>query len=138
VYDRRRTYSNTPSISQFTTKRGVRFVTWDHIIRFQEMYPKTGFQAIIQVACTNGLSTVHKAENCGSPATCRVCQQRHQSLLHQGRTSNPLSGAATIAGYDNLRGYVLLATAKVSLQGPIGQLQTCRALLHRCILSQGG
>jgi len=49
------------------------------------------------------------------------CQRQH-SLLHQGPTSNPVSGAATIAGYDNPRRYALLATAKESLQGPTGQL----------------
>jgi len=35
-----------------------------------------------------------------------------------------VAGAATIAGYDNPRKNTLLATAKVSLQGPNGQLQT--------------
>jgi len=35
-----------------------------------------------------------------------------------------VAGAATIGGYDNSRGYTLLATAKVALQGPTGQLQT--------------
>jgi len=86
--------------------------------RFQEMDPKTRRQAIIQVgACTNCLSTAHKVENCESPATWRVCQQRHHSLLHHGPTRNPVAGAATIPGYDNPRGYALLATAKLSLQG---------------------
>jgi len=40
-----------------------------------------------------------------------------------------VAGAVTIEGYDNLRGYTLLATAKVSLQGPTGHLQTCRAVI---------
>jgi len=93
--------------------------------RFQKMDPKTRRQAIIQVgACTNCLSTAHKVENCGSQATCRVCQQRHHSLLHHGATSNPVAGAATITGYDNPRGYALLR------QGPTGQLQTCRAVTN--------
>jgi len=39
-----------------------------------------------------------------------------------------VAGAVTIAGYDNPRGFTLLATAKVSLQGPTGHLQTCRAV----------
>jgi len=70
--------------------------------RFQEMDPKTRRQAITQVGvCTNCLSTAHKVENCGSAATCQI--------------SNP-------------RGYPLLAIAKVSLQGPTRQLQTCRAV----------
>jgi len=61
--------------------------------RVQQMDPKAWRQAIIQVeACTNCLSTVHKVENCGSPTTCRVCQQRHHSLLHQRPTSNPVAG----------------------------------------------
>jgi len=98
--------------------------------RVQQMDTKARRQAIIQVgACTNCLSTAHKVENCGSPTTCRVCQQRHHSLLHQGPPSNPVSGAVTIARYDNPRGYVLLATAKVSLQGPTSQLQTCHAII---------
>jgi len=98
--------------------------------RFQQMDPKALRQANIQVgACTNCLSTAHKAENCRSPTTCRVCQQRHRSLLHEGPTSNPVAGAVTIAGYDNVGGYTLLATAKVSLQGPNVQLQTCRAVI---------
>jgi len=87
-------------------------------------------QAIIQVgACTNWLSTAHTVENCRSPATGRVCQQRHHSLLQQVSISNLVAGAATIAGYDDVGGYTLLAIAKVSLQGPNGQLQTCRAVL---------
>jgi len=95
--------------------------------RVQQMDPKARRQAIIQVgACTNCLSTSHKVENCGSPTTCRVCQQRHHSLLHQGPTSNQVACAVTIAG---VGGYTLLATAKVSLQGPNGQLQTCRAVI---------
>jgi len=62
--------------------------------RIQQMDPKARRQAIIQVgACTNCLSTTHKVENCGSPTTCRVCQQRHHSLLHQGPTSSPVAGA---------------------------------------------
>jgi len=98
--------------------------------RIQQMDPKARRQAIIQVgAYTNCLSTAHKVENCGSPSTCRVCQQRHHSLLHQGPTSNPVAGAVTIAGYDDLGGCTLLATAKVSLQGPNGQFQTCRAVI---------
>jgi len=98
--------------------------------RFQEMDPKTRRKAIIQVgACKKCLSTAHKVENCGSPTTCRVCQQRHHSLLHQLSTSNLVAGAATIAGYDDVRGYILITTAKVSLQGPTGQLQTCRAAI---------
>jgi len=32
-----------------------------------------------------------------------------------------VADAVTIAGYDNPRGYTLLATAKVSLQGPTGE-----------------
>jgi len=40
-----------------------------------------------------------------------------------------VAGAVTIGGYDNPRGYILLATAKVSLQGPTGHLQPCRAVL---------
>jgi len=40
-----------------------------------------------------------------------------------------VAGAVTIAGYDNPRGYTLLATAKVSLQGPTGHLQTCLAVI---------
>jgi len=99
--------------------------------RVQQMDPKARRQAIIQVgACTNCLSTAHKVENCGSPATCRVCQQRHQSLVHQGPTSNSVAVTETIAGYNNPRGYTLLATAKVSLQGPTGQLKTCRAIIE--------
>jgi len=95
------------------------------------MDPKAQRQGIIQVgACKNFLPLAHKVENCGSPPTCRFCQQRHHSLLHQGTTSNPVAGAVTIAGYDNPRGYTLLATAKVSLQGPTGQLQTCRAVIE--------
>jgi len=66
-------------------------------------------------------ATAHTVENCGSPATCRVCQQRHHSLLHQGPSSHLVSGVATIAGCDDVGGYTLLATAKVSLQGPNGQ-----------------
>jgi len=90
--------------------------------RVQQMDPKARRQTIIQVgACTNCLSTADKVENCGSPTTCRVCQQRHRSLLHQGPTSNSVADAVTIAGYDNPRGYTLLATAKVSLQGPTGE-----------------
>jgi len=41
-----------------------------------------------------------------------------------------VAGAVTNAGYDDVGGYTLLATAKVSLQGPNGQLQTCRAVIH--------
>jgi len=41
-----------------------------------------------------------------------------------------VAGAVTIAGYDHVGGYTLLATAKVSLQGPNGQLQTCRAVIY--------
>jgi len=90
------------------------------------MNPKARRQAIIQLgACKNCLPLAHKVENCGSPTTCRVCQQRHHSLLHQG----PVACAVTIPGYDDVGGYTLLATAKVSLQGPNGKLQTCRAVI---------
>jgi len=40
-----------------------------------------------------------------------------------------VAGAVTIAGHDDVGGHTLLATAKVSLQGPNGQLQTCRAVI---------
>jgi len=40
-----------------------------------------------------------------------------------------VAGAVTIAGYDDVGGFTLLATTKVSLQGPNGQLQTCRAVI---------
>jgi len=52
--------------------------------RCQQMDPKARRQAIIEVgACTICLSTAHKVENCGSPTTCRVSQQRHHSLAIQ-------------------------------------------------------
>jgi len=40
-----------------------------------------------------------------------------------------VAGAVTIAGYDDVEGYTLLATNKVSVQGPNGLLQTCRAVI---------
>jgi len=78
--------------------------------RFKDMDPKSRRQASIQ-----------------SQIVC--LQQRHHSLLHQGPTSNPVSGATTIAGHHNPRGDVLLVTAEVSLQKPTGQLQTCHAVI---------
>jgi len=75
------------------------------------MKPFPGNEPQIHGAWTNCLSTAHKVENCGTPATCRVCL--HHSLLHHGPTSNPVAGSATIPGYDNSKGYAL---------------QTCRAV----------
>jgi len=40
-----------------------------------------------------------------------------------------VAGAATIPGYDDVGGYTLIATTKVSLEGPNGKLQTCRAVI---------
>jgi len=40
-----------------------------------------------------------------------------------------VAGAVTIAGYDDVGGYTLLATAKFSFQGPNGQLQTFCAVI---------
>jgi len=58
-----------------------------------------------------------------------LVESASNGIIHQGPTSNPVAGAVTIAGYDDVGGYTLLATAKVSLQGPNGQLQTCRAVI---------
>ncbi|CAG9120009.1 unnamed protein product [Plutella xylostella] len=57
---------------------------------FHKMSPHERFQAAKNLnGCINCLSTKHKIASCQSASGCRVCKQKHHSLLHFNRESNP-------------------------------------------------
>lgn len=77
--------------------------------------------------CRNCLSTGHKADNCTSTYSCRVCEQRHHTLLHVTKqTGNVTSAVAADAKYTTL-----LATALVNTHTPDGVKVQLRALIDQ-------
>jgi len=48
------------------------------------MIPEERRQAMMKIAgCANCLPNYHKTNSCPSPMTCRLCRQRHHSMLHK-------------------------------------------------------
>ncbi|XP_011685182.1 PREDICTED: uncharacterized protein LOC105448357 [Wasmannia auropunctata] len=103
--------------------------------------------------CLNCLSHRHEIATCQSKYTCRICQQRHHTMLHidshspattkgttapveQPSTSNSVDAASVVAlasiPASATPSPVLLATAQVTLRSPSG-----RALVVRALLDQG-
>ncbi|XP_076660066.1 uncharacterized protein LOC143363353 [Halictus rubicundus] len=95
--------------------------------------------------CFNCLSNSHSLRECNSKNTCRVCNKRHHSLLHEDApppappNSEPSTPpvpssevnshlASTLAAP---RSGILLATAWVQLRVPSGRCVTVRALIDQ-------
>ncbi|XP_029157227.1 uncharacterized protein LOC114929730 [Nylanderia fulva] len=100
--------------------------------------------------CINCLSSKHAVQACPSKYSCRICQNRHHSMLHSDSTSsssNPNSTTVLNATSDKkendsvtalfststvtARKNVLLATARVAVFSPSGRTLNVRALLDQ-------
>jgi len=99
--------------------------------------------------CFNCLSVKHSVAECKSRFTCRLCQQKHHSMLHVDSlpSSTPNVATASVDQPTSAEEHqvnalsatsrnaipfpVLLATARVTVRAPSGREQTVRALLDQ-------
>ncbi|XP_076398051.1 uncharacterized protein LOC105662716 [Megachile rotundata] len=101
--------------------------------------------------CYNCLNTGHEQQKCPSSQKCLACSRRHHTLLHDAMTSSPsptkmvqkASTSGDTAGLSSDQGpstanalaltvsrsVALLATARVKLEAPSGEMMEVRALL---------
>ncbi|XP_076397876.1 uncharacterized protein LOC143266125 [Megachile rotundata] len=101
--------------------------------------------------CYNCLNTGHEQQKCPSSQKCLACSRRHHTLLHDAMTSSPsptkmvqkASTSGDTAGLSSDQGpstanalaltvsrsVALLATARVKLEAPSGEMIEVRALL---------
>ncbi|XP_063915672.1 uncharacterized protein LOC135131754 [Zophobas morio] len=85
--------------------------------------------------CFNCLKGGHDSRTCRS-MTCKICSNRHNSLLHQSRGPNYNNQSQTanlsINNYQlNSNVQVILSTALVQCSDSNGKVYTCRALLDQ-------
>lgn len=60
--------------------------------KFRKMTPQERWQVVISnTLCFNCLAQSHTVSNCASGQTCRVCQKRHNTLLHKPSPQSDLS-----------------------------------------------
>ncbi|XP_011883895.1 PREDICTED: uncharacterized protein LOC105571038 [Vollenhovia emeryi] len=100
--------------------------------------------------CFNCLSASHSLQECGSKYSCRTCGKRHHSMLHTYSDSEPNASVTqaketsttappAIVEVNSLRAsappvsrtQVLLATARVKVEGPSGRCVIARALIDQ-------
>jgi hypothetical protein len=84
--------------------------------------------------CFNCLFNNHQVQNCKSKYSCRKCNERHHTILHQEseQTTNNevLTAVDTVNNHAFLRNkFVLLSTAIVLVKNSSNQYVECRALL---------
>ncbi|XP_036329395.1 uncharacterized protein LOC118741503 [Rhagoletis pomonella] len=90
-----------------------------------------------QGACLNCLSKGHFLAKCRSSSLCRMCRQRHHTLLHasfnnqqESTATNATSQHVSVTShYADADRVTLLATAAVLVQDDAGRWQPARALL---------
>lgn len=99
---------------------------------FHKMTPHDRYLALKNInGCVNCLSVKHKSANCQSATGCRVCKQRHHSLLHFDRLSNPIpvrSAAEVVPAAPS--GCLAAASPMTSQAQPAAQVQPT-AQVHR-------
>ncbi|XP_076660035.1 uncharacterized protein LOC143363312 [Halictus rubicundus] len=97
--------------------------------------------------CPNCLSYNHAISSCASKHTCRMCQKRHHSLLHDESTPGARSSAessgtresvsaeinshSATAGSAATGSSILLATARIQVSVPSGRSVIIRALIDQ-------
>ena len=74
--------------------------------------------------CSNCLAGGHTTSNCKSTRSCRDCNQRHHTTIHQQAVSTPVNHAASLGV-----GNGLLPTAQVIIVAPNGRELKARALI---------
>ncbi|CAG7721424.1 unnamed protein product [Allacma fusca] len=79
--------------------------------------------------CLNCLRTGHFVSSCPSTFVCRVCKQKHHSLLHQIQSTDSVVVTNHASNDAKPATQVLLGTAVVHANDHHGALQTCRVLL---------
>lgn len=62
--------------------------------------------------CMNCLSVGHKSSSCPSTYTCRICKQRHHTLLHAPKLSSNVTSINQLSDTDG-QYFILLATALI-------------------------
>lgn len=85
-------FSSSTLVANADSKNKCLFCRNDHLIyncpTFLSKTPKDRYNIIKEKRyCTNCFGTKHNIRNCNSSSLCRMCQQRHHTLLHFGRSS---------------------------------------------------
>ncbi|XP_049302953.1 uncharacterized protein LOC125776112 [Bactrocera dorsalis] len=105
--------------------------------QFSQLDSKDKLTAIKKLgACINCLSKGHILANCHSTSSCRICQRRHHTLLHENFTNQPATLNAlsneqrlNVTAHYAANRVILLATAEIMVQDYTGRWQPARALL---------
>lgn len=81
--------------------------------------------------CNNCLRNNHPSSNCKSEKKCRICNEKHNTLLHLDREETTVN-THTRSINNNL---ALLSTAVILIADKNGKLHKCRALLDQGSMS---
>jgi hypothetical protein len=129
--------------------------TGEHVIyKCPEFTPKTSRQRFEIVKsrrlCINCLRPAHNANACNSKSSCRVCKERHHTMLHFEKSSAspaipgapsstlPSASSTAVAGTSSSSSSAvdsLLTKAVIEVKDARGHFQRVRAVLNNC--SQG-
>ncbi|XP_011862883.1 PREDICTED: uncharacterized protein LOC105559304, partial [Vollenhovia emeryi] len=108
----------------------------DHFVMLCEDYrKKTAVERKQHVTssglCLNCLGR-HKVGDCISKKDCSACGQRHHSSLHDACRENEVAKTSHVArGVSDKQAAVLLATARIRVEGPQGRWCFARALVDQ-------
>lgn len=84
-----------------------------------------------KLLCFNCLQPKHSAANCLNKNTCRECQMKHHTILHEtgDNQENPEGSKTVLLAHVKKHKQVLLLTAIVNVKNSSGEFIPCRALL---------
>ncbi|KAF8797168.1 hypothetical protein HNY73_001462 [Argiope bruennichi] len=100
---------------------------------FNRMKIEERLKAIEGICCRNCLRKNHKTDNCKINIGCKVCKNRHHTLLHKYNVNLPTETGsnpdvvAVSNGVSNSS--VLLSTAVIKVKDHSGKFVKCRALI---------
>ncbi|XP_035906396.1 uncharacterized protein LOC118509627 isoform X2 [Anopheles stephensi] len=79
--------------------------------------------------CNNCFGKNHNVNKCKSKFTCRICKNRHHTLLHRAHTNNNNNPSTVSMQNTTTQPTILLATAIVLIEDKTGKKHPARALL---------
>ncbi|KAF8785882.1 hypothetical protein HNY73_011379 [Argiope bruennichi] len=96
---------------------------------FNRMKIEERLKAIEGICCRNCLRKNHKTDNCKINIGCKVCKNRHHTLLHNYKVNLPTETDVVAVSNGVSNSSVLLSTAVIKVKDHSGKFVNCRALI---------
>ncbi|XP_028166029.1 uncharacterized protein LOC114356863 [Ostrinia furnacalis] len=145
-----RQIDNKPFINHSTTNTSQKcfICNEDHVLymctKFRELTNQEKRKAISQLNICKNCLINHNGRDCNSQKTCRICNEKHNTLLHNAYTYNRPVANPSFNNQRHQPNYVshvsndhqsmtdvLLATAQVNVLAADGTYKTMRALIDQ-------